>query len=591
MDRWRQLRKHLFWLDAVSNPALTHCSKRQSQVALEQRDCFESLVRIQELREIQHDAQDLSANFITLVPRTGAGRRGRLGGRRVVAGTDSTLDLAGVGVQQLLEIFGVEHAGDLIGEHLRHQADGRVVLLPDQLHHLAHAVGPLVGVGFLKFFVERGADQVLEHRPCRFQYAQHSLGALGAYQLVRIHLVRQLPDLRRDAGEAARLTRSLHRASTRGVSVEEQRDVLGEAADRTRLLFGERGTERRDHLLDAARMQTHHVEIAFDHHAALATAQRLTGLVQAEHRFALPIDRRLGRVDVLGGRFGTGLRGRLDAEFGKLTRLRLCQRATTERDHAALQIQHREHQAVPEAIVIPAARLARHDDADLLGCAGAEPRRRQVPRQAVPTVRRIADAERLQRISDRTSWRVRGKPSAIELCQTMAAERVLAQHQLEVMRGSVADVIELLLPAASFRLLPALRLGARLDDLNSGALGEFTHGLGELEALDALHELDGIARLVAAEAVIEAALGVDVEAGCLLLVERTHADMTAAALLQPDGLPDQLYDPNLPPHAVEGLLSDHETHILQIEDEERPRAQGRYVFVTLFPSKFRPCWH
>src|SRR4051812_16487819 len=98
MDRWRQLRKHLFRLDAVSDPALTHCSKRQSQVAFEQRDCFEGLVRIQELRKIQHDAQDLSANFVTLVPRASAARRGRLAGRGVVAGTDSTLDLARVGV-------------------------------------------------------------------------------------------------------------------------------------------------------------------------------------------------------------------------------------------------------------------------------------------------------------------------------------------------------------------------------------------------------------------------------------------------------------------------------------------------------------
>src|SRR6185369_8341008 len=113
MDRWRQLRKHLFRLDAVSDPALTHCSKRQGQVALEQRDCFESLIRIQELREIQHDAQDLSANFVTLVARTRAIRRGRLVGRQVVAGTDATLDLARVGVEQLLEILGVEDPGDL----------------------------------------------------------------------------------------------------------------------------------------------------------------------------------------------------------------------------------------------------------------------------------------------------------------------------------------------------------------------------------------------------------------------------------------------------------------------------------------------
>src|SRR3954447_15784719 len=108
MDRWRQLRKHLFRLDAVSDPALTHCSKRQRQIPLEQGDCFERLIGIQELREIEHDAQDLSAYFVTLVPRACAARRHRLVGRRVVAGTDSTLDLARVGIEQLFEIFGVE---------------------------------------------------------------------------------------------------------------------------------------------------------------------------------------------------------------------------------------------------------------------------------------------------------------------------------------------------------------------------------------------------------------------------------------------------------------------------------------------------
>ncbi len=70
MDRWRQLRKHSVQLDAVSTPALTHCSKRQGQIALEQRDCFESLIRIQELREIEHDAQDLGQPSLRLVART-----------------------------------------------------------------------------------------------------------------------------------------------------------------------------------------------------------------------------------------------------------------------------------------------------------------------------------------------------------------------------------------------------------------------------------------------------------------------------------------------------------------------------------------
>ncbi len=74
---------------------------------------------------------------------------------------------------------------------------------------------------------------------------------------------------------------------------------------------------------------------------------------------------------------------------------------------------------------------------------------------------------------------------------------------------------------------------------------------------------------MAAEAIIKTTLRINVEAGRLLFMEGAHADMAATALLQPDGLPDQLYDPNLPPHAVEGLLSDHRPDILQIAGEER----------------------
>src|SRR3954464_11687247 len=88
MDRWRQLRKHLFRLDAVSDPALTHRSKRQGQIALQERDRFERLVGAQELRKIQHDAQDLSANFVALVARARPPGGSRLVGRRVVAGSD-----------------------------------------------------------------------------------------------------------------------------------------------------------------------------------------------------------------------------------------------------------------------------------------------------------------------------------------------------------------------------------------------------------------------------------------------------------------------------------------------------------------------
>jgi hypothetical protein len=134
--------------------------------------------------------------------------------------------------------------------------------------------------------------------------------------------------------------------------------------------------------------------------------------------------------------------------------------------------------------------------------------------------------------------------------------------------------------AANLRLLSTLGLGARFGDFDAGAVGKFPHRVAELEALDALHEFDRVARLVTAEAIVEAALGVDVEARRLLFVKRAHANVASAALLQPDGLADQLYDPNLPPDAVEGLLSDHRIHILQIVGGERLAERIVAIFTT-----------
>ena len=133
---------------------------------------------------------------------------------------------------------------------------------------------------------------------------------------------------------------------------------------------------------------------------------------------------------------------------------------------------------------------------------------------------------------------------------------------------------------ATFAVYAALGLGARFGDFDAGAVSQLAHGIAELQPLDALHELDRVARLVTAEAIVKAALRVDVEAGRLLFVKRTHADVTSTALLQPYGLANQLYDPNLPPNAVEGLLSDHGFHILQIVGGERLAERFVAIFST-----------
>ena len=83
------------------------------------------------------------------------------------------------------------------------------------------------------------------------------------------------------------------------------------------------------------------------------------------------------------------------------------------------------------------------------------------------------------------------------------------------------------------------------------------HGFDELEPLDVLHELEGVAVLAAAEAMIEAALLVDVKARRLFFVERTEPDVASPAANELHGFADQLDEAGLLPDPIDRLLSDH----------------------------------
>ena len=57
---------------------------------------------------------------------------------------------------------------------------------------------------------------------------------------------------------------------------------------------------------------------------------------------------------------------------------------------------------------------------------------------------------------------------------------------------------------------------------DAGPVGQQAHGVDEVEVLHGAHEGDGVAGLLAAEAVVEALLGVDAERRRLLGVERAE---------------------------------------------------------------------
>ena len=77
---------------------------------------------------------------------------------------------------------------------------------------------------------------------------------------------------------------------------------------------------------------------------------------------------------------------------------------------------------------------------------------------------------------------------------------------------------------------------------DAGPVGQEPDGVDKVEVVHRPHEGDGVAGLLAAEAVVEAFLGVDAEGGRLLGVERAQTTPAAADLLERRVLADQLHD-------------------------------------------------
>src|SRR6185437_6261117 len=82
-------------------------------------------------------------------------------------------------------------------------------------------------------------------------------------------------------------------------------------------------------------------------------------------------------------------------------------------------------------------------------------------------------------------------------------------------------------------------------DADAQALGHLLDGFGEADLLEGDQELEDIAMGVAAEAVIEALGGMDVEGGGFFAVEGAEADEAIAAGAEGDELSDDLADVGL----------------------------------------------
>ena len=205
-----------------------------------------------------------------------------------------------------------------------------------------------------------------------------------------------------------------------------------------------------------------------------------------------------------------------------------------------------------EAIVVSAAAGTRDEEADALAGDRADALRAEIVREPVPPRRRVADAERLERVVDRRG-RPRHEPAPRELVERVLAERVLAELLLVEVRGDLVGVVEVVLLFAEPILQP--RLGAAiLFDRDPRALGERAHGLREGRPLELHHEVDHAPRLFAAEAVEKPAIGVHVEARRLLLVKGAEPhERSPAALQRRDALLDDRDDVGPVAYGGDGL--------------------------------------
>src|SRR5690606_3416372 len=150
------------------------------------------------------------------------------------------------------------------------------------------------------------------------------------------------------------------------IAIEEQDRLVRVAADLLALLGREGGSEGGDHVRNAAGVQAHDIEIALHQDALVAFAHGLASLVQAEEHLALSVDRALGAVQVLGGCFARAGSQRRQSSPRELLLAGLRQGATAEGDDSSSEVEHGKHQAMTEAIVVPWARLAGHQEADAL---------------------------------------------------------------------------------------------------------------------------------------------------------------------------------------------------------------------------------
>src|SRR5581483_7593599 len=223
-------------------------------------------------------------------------------------------------------------------------------------------------------------------------------------------------------------------------------------------------------------------------------------------------------------------------------------RAAAERDRLAGDREGRDHQPVAVEIV-EAAALARLDEPGLRREREVDVVAPQLVDEPVPALRRVAERERLDRLA--------ADPPPFAVRARLRAGARVEQHAMEPRACDVVRVIDRLPLVARARRARIFRL-----ELDAGALREDAHGVDEPDVLVLLQEAERVAARAAAEALEEAAVGVDVKRRRLLAVERAQPDEIVAALAQRDVRPDHLADVGAGQDlALDAVVDTHGTHV------------------------------
>ena len=278
--------------------------------------------------------------------------------------------------------------------------------------------------------------------------------------------------------------------------------MLGMPRQHANMLHGKGGTQRGDHVGHAGFVHHDDIGIAFANDGNAGRRHSRLGLIEAKKHFRFMEDGGFLRVEVL--------------------RLALAHHASAERNHIAVDIANREHNAVEEAVTSATAGFDSHVGLDHF--LRLEALRAEIyDKRAGPWSK--TELPLLRNLSAQITPRQIGT-SLVNLRATPA-------HKLGV--EEFGRGIAYLFQAS---LLTTIHGGARrFGNLNACAARKLAHGIDETDIVELHHEAENVSAFAAAETMPQLRRRIDFERGGFLVMERAATPEIAATLTQNDPLP------------------------------------------------------